>query len=480
MARVVISHFSGIYHLGEWRSSVFYEGLIEALIAEGNDVLQLISSDFLPRPWNGSNKPFLPEFKQQALEAIKTFNPDLVIAFNNSTIEDIEKTVDCPIVLWDADSFTFFNNKDEIKANTGRYTYFAFSNFGVQDYRNMLGLSADKVHRVSAATGIKAESRKKKYNISFIGTYFSWPWQLRDLYQISPKSFFELLDQAEKLDDDALNHLLKSESYQSLGITSGHVRHCAAGQERMQVIAAIAPLGLGLFGDAGWQNIASLSLSAARSYHHERVFTQSHNAAIYNRSELAISIAHSQNVSGYPWRVKDIMASNAVLVSDRKPDLISDFGQQVPLQLFDNPSEAYHLCKKLLAEPALRADVVAASQAAIALGHTWHQRLSEISSIVSVPMIGLGQPGHYQRFRLQLPDRVIRLQKLLDKMEKIKSKALGWLPKKGPPRPRIRIRQRIYQNLIKGRIPAAASYALLSYNNSNSAKEIPEYKANDA
>ena len=32
--------------------------------------------------------------------------------------------------------------------------------------------------------------------------------------------------------------------------------------------------------------------------------------------ELECDVSHSQNVTGYPWRVQDIMASDACLVSD--------------------------------------------------------------------------------------------------------------------------------------------------------------------
>ena len=58
---------------------------------------------------------FFTYIKEHVLESIKNFDPDLVISFNNSSVEGIENAVNCPIAFWDADSFQFFNDKDKIK-----------------------------------------------------------------------------------------------------------------------------------------------------------------------------------------------------------------------------------------------------------------------------------------------------------------------------------------------------------------------------
>ena len=115
MAKIVITHMSPFLFNGEFQSSVFYDGLIKGFNDEGHDVLQIITSDFLKSPWNGSNDPFSQASKNQVAQKIKDFTPDLVISFNNSSITDIENIVDCPIALWDADTFQFFNDKEKIR-----------------------------------------------------------------------------------------------------------------------------------------------------------------------------------------------------------------------------------------------------------------------------------------------------------------------------------------------------------------------------
>ena len=172
MANIVITHFSGIFRDGGFQSSCFFDGLIKGFREEGHNVLQVITSDFLAHPWNGTNRPISSGIQAQVIDKIKAFKPDLIISFNNSSINGIEDAVNCPIALWDADTVRFFNNKDYIKKNTDRFFYLAFSSHGVNDYKTYFNAPENRIGRVPVATEVRAVSEEKKYNISFIGNPF--------------------------------------------------------------------------------------------------------------------------------------------------------------------------------------------------------------------------------------------------------------------------------------------------------------------
>ena len=72
-----------------------------------------------------------------------------------------------------------------------------------------------------------------------------------------------------------------------------------------------------------------------------------HNELVYNRSKLSLSVSHKQVVTGYPWRVLDILASSSVLVADHKADLIEDF-PNLDIPVYRSTRELLSLTKQLL------------------------------------------------------------------------------------------------------------------------------------
>ena len=175
MANILISHFSPVRQGGQWQSVCMYDGLIQELRAQGNHVMQIISSDFVQRPWNGTNAWCWPFEKKPTIDTIKNFQPDLVIAFNNSMPEGIADAVACPIILWGADSFPFWNDRESLRKNVGRYHFFFYSERDVAECREFLKDSSAPISVVRNATAIRAVRQEKTYNLSFIGTNFALP-----------------------------------------------------------------------------------------------------------------------------------------------------------------------------------------------------------------------------------------------------------------------------------------------------------------
>ena len=321
-----------------------------------------------------------PFEKKPTLDTIKDFQPDLVIAFNNSMPEGIADAVACPIVLWGADSFSFWNDKASLRKNVGRYHFFFYSERDVAECREFLKDSSAHISVVRNATAIRAVRQEKTYNLSFIGTNFALPVPVKRRCLTDSRELSRYID-----------HTMSAQERKNLH----------AGEIRRRLLMTVAPLGIRIFGSS-WDDVALCSLDVARGIDRRAVYSMAHNQDIYNRSYIGISIAHTQAVTAYPWRILDVMASSAVLVSDTKADLVSDFGKKVPLQLYETSYEAYLRCQNLLEDPVLRAEVTQASQEAIDVGFRWSHRFKDIEQIVGVSLLNRGSSkarGLYTRLR---------------------------------------------------------------------------------
>ncbi len=378
MANIVITHFSAIISDGTHKSACFYDGLMKGFAEQGHNVLQVVTSNFLITPWNGTNKTVTQSIKENALKEIKEFKPDLVLSFNNSSIEDLEKEVDCPIVLWDADTFTFFNDKEKIKKNADRYHYVSFANSGIADYKKNLNISDKNICRIPGATEIRAKKIEKRYNISFIGNPF-----------FPRKEALEFLTQNPEIMIKEKDFFLQNEVRwrkfcKTKSISLEEILFYDAGSRRVKMIATLLDLGMHIFGPTNWLSLSPYLIEILNSYDPSHVFSLEHNELVYNRSKMSVNICHSQNVSGYPWRIADILASDSVLLSDYKVDLVKDFGKEVPLQIYHSPPEAYEISKKLLGDTQLREDIIARQNACIEKNFRWKHRFPLLQDLTGV------------------------------------------------------------------------------------------------
>lgn len=390
MANLVITHFSGIFFNGTYQSSCYYDGMISALLEEGHNVLQIITSNFLSHPWNGSNRPYSEFKRQRVLKEVVAFKPDLIISFNNSSIEGIEDALDCPIALWDADSFRFFNDKKKLLKNQDRYCYFAFSSTGLDDYDKEIDSKAAIKARVPSATHVRHLDTEKRYNISFIGNAFF----NSDTLQLFLKDHPEFVDLAE--DEISKISDFKTSIAGKRGIRKTELLFQSSGLGRANVVFNLFDYDIKIFGDQEWYNIGSLDSRVFKAYDPSKVYSLAHNELIYNRSKISLNVSHKQNITGYPWRVLDIMASSSALITDSKPDFIRDFpGIKAPI--YNSISDLLRLTSNLLEDEAWRKEYVFQCNNAVDEGFRWKHRFALISQITGVDMSPRDEEGLYQQ-----------------------------------------------------------------------------------
>lgn len=401
MAKIAFFNFTPVIVNNDWKNVCYYEGLIKSFLENGNDVYQFVTNEFLIKPWNGSNEAVSKPHKEEVLAELKAFNPDFIISFNHSFIEDADKVLDCPIILWEADAPKYFSDQDYIKKNIDRYLFFAFSEFVEMDFKNRFGASENQVFRIRNATAVQAEKIAKKQNISFIGSCFENPIVVVRLFRESPQKFFDFLKLCDGQDEKKIENLIQNSDYSQSGLKTNHIIDIRTSQKRLQTLSAVADLGLAIWGDSKWQNQYTHSIDLALSYDDRLAYSLEHNQDIYNKSKVSINVSHAQAITGYPWRVLDILASDSVLVSDSQKDLIDDFGKDVSLQLYNNPFEAREICRKIIIDDSLRNDIIAQQNEAINKNYRWEQRFAEIERILKVSLLNNPQIGTLKKFKLQ-------------------------------------------------------------------------------
>ncbi len=394
MARILIGLSNAIKKNEEYCITGWNEQLCNALVRNGNDVLVYIPNYFHKYIFCGQNN-LKKEINETALvQDIKNFNPDLVIAFNNSIYHNISNIVDCPIILWGADTDTLWNQQDLIKKNVGRYLFFCFSEQEMKPRMVRYGIPKDKIFNVRVATDLHNTNIKQDKNISFIGTNFAIPDKFSNFIQefsgtnglqtvvrtIFNDPFISkerILDMIKNEPDDFRNAFSK--------ISQDDYILFFSGEKRISVLHAVSDLGLNLYG-VDWKRIHDILPSLFACFNKQVITTAQENEYIYNSSKICINISHEQTKFAIPYRVCDIMASGGCLVSSRTPYFTNVFKLDTIPQ-FDSPEAAHDICKKLLDNDSMRQDIVAQCNDIIAKSWRFENRFKEIEQILNINLL---------------------------------------------------------------------------------------------
>src|SRR5574344_1187150 len=167
MSRILISFFSNMTWLSPIKPDSFVESFSNVLKRNGNDVLSITTNYF-----KDEKKVFKYINTNKVIDEVKKFNPDLIIAFNNSlpSVKILEHTT-CPIVLFAADSPSFFENKDIINKYIDRY-FFVNSSTDTLNAINewFQNIKSERNLLFGHASDIRAKEMEKDINISFVGS----------------------------------------------------------------------------------------------------------------------------------------------------------------------------------------------------------------------------------------------------------------------------------------------------------------------
>ena len=404
MARILLSFSNSICDNGHYKLGSMYDQLTEELVLAGNELLLYLPNRFQKRMFESQNELLdgIDETKLQ--EDIKLFNPELIISFNNTMYNRLLEITSCPIILWGADTEYFWNAKDTIKQHLGRYYFFCFSQQEIKPRQELFKIQNDRIFWVTTATNIQNTHQIPDKNISFIGTCFSTnnllaqlikkysgTDSLRQLLKNFKNYFFEQdIDLLYKISDsDFINDFNK--------IPIDNYTSFFSGEKRKHALLNICDMDLHIWGNPGWIDVVNFSPQLASCFHPQPVYSKQHNEYIYNTSKLCVNINHDQSINGINFRVLDVMASNACLVTSKSPFLDNIFNKclripvwnkmfkkYIQIPSFNDAYEVRNICQKLLKNEAMRQDIVAASNEAIETKWRWHHRLVEIEQIMGI------------------------------------------------------------------------------------------------
>jgi hypothetical protein len=375
MANILISFYQPIIENDIEKLYCFYDSLSLELENYGNNVLMLNT-----KPYGAIFRGLFDLTNDDLLVSIVKFSPDLIIAINNQICNSILKATSCPVLVNDADGIDFFANKELFSNYKDRYFFLTYYETWSKNELESLNIDNNKIINIHMATSVKPEKKEKEHNISFIGSKMIGGGCFKTKYN-SPEAYKVL---QEYWKDNTCDYEAVMEKYYDKQNFSA-LEIFQLFDSRNYILSSVYDLGLSLYG-AGWEqpsDIMGLSLAFCDT----PVFSLKHNQDLYNSSKICLSISHAQTRGyAFPWRCYDIMASNGLLISSYSRLLEEKTSGFLSIPMYHSPFDVRGLCKKYLAEPNLREDIISLSNEFIDKYGRWKDNFEHIESFLNVQL----------------------------------------------------------------------------------------------
>jgi spore maturation protein CgeB len=141
---------------------------------------------------------------------------------------------------------------------------------------------------------------------------------------------------------------------------------------RVRRVEALAPLGISVYGDTGWQGRAAGYVGIAD---HGDELTRIYNASLLN---LDVPRIYQRDIA--TMRVFDIMACGGVVLSEPSPDLLELFTDGSELVCYSSARELSEKSARLLAFEQERASIGRAAYAAVRREHLLEHRFERLAA----------------------------------------------------------------------------------------------------
>lgn len=390
MARILLSYFSDY---GE----AMYDAICSVLRKNGNDIFRFnINCDYVESTgWGGECKII----DNKIISQINTFSPEIVLNFNHSLPINLYDVISdtCKICIIDADNPETFWNKGLLSHNSKRYFFLGLQSYSKEMYEKcLLRALEDEVDYIyfPPATVVKSENLAQDKNISFIGSNF-YPLYIPENDNFYKKEALLLYDEFVKnyfFPFENVNN--KEETWYCSNELYKDIRAYYVGQDRLKSMQVLTDLGFTFYGVRWWNRIAYYDFELAKCFDDTPKVSIEDNQWVYNTSKVSVNISHPQAKSSFSWRVMDIMASNACLLMEDKPDWKDLFGKFLSKETLDTViySDRYDMRKKaiiLLKDDNLRARCVADLNNAIEQNGRWEHRFIHLEKFLNVSILGL-------------------------------------------------------------------------------------------
>ncbi len=387
MSKILVS-FPGDFVNGKYYYYSFYEGLLNALCRNGNQVLYMIANDFLQDYSSRQNICNKDIDKTKLDNYLKSENIDLVIAFNNIRYENLHQVLECPFVVWGVDSFPFYFDKDKLKESSSRFIIFGNNEEDTQTLNKEL--NSNKIELLRFATDVRADTIDdgNKINIIFIGRY----WDNLLLHNVRSGN---LTIEQVKILDKVFRKDLNATTENAFGLAGVSpdfcmpktaILHSIATADRESVLLGICDLGLNLYGQ-GWEKA---HYKLVLNFIPRIVYSEKDLSSLFNNSRICFNMSHLQaGHCGFSFRLLDGMASSACLVTDYKPiyDKIFGYKNLIPTYKYGDSHAAYNVCKYILDNEDIRLNIVKESHKVIESNFRFEHRFKTLEDFTGVSLL---------------------------------------------------------------------------------------------
>jgi len=434
MANILITYFK-IQEIGMGKTLAFWDGLFQELKNNGNNLFVINTAYFNDYHNNIVKNKKLDNL---ILDRVAQFKPELIITFNHRIPYCLlEKYKDVPTIIWDGDELKYFCDLNYIKNNIERYKIFSIVDAWKEDYLNF-GFKESQIYQMPPATAIYKEDIEQDVPVSFLGGIHYDNRKIKNLIKSHKyeDQFFNIQQEFlhnNTYDFEGLFKKYFKEDYEKLGLCKFDLYTFF--NYRWLTLSNLLDLGLKISG-LRWDEVVNVMPQLVTAFYKENVWSLKDNQDFYNRSKISVSPIHPQaQGSGFPWRIYDVMASNACLVSEYSSDLIELTRNYVEIPMFHTPWQAREICQDLLKDEKARKEIVTASQKYVDNNARWIHRFKRIEEIMNIKIINENQTGTYINI-----DTDIEFQNLISQQKNTENKKLKL---------KDRIRYKVWNHLNK-------------------------------
>ncbi|EJL38187.1 hypothetical protein PMI01_00212 [Caulobacter sp. AP07] len=166
------------------------------------------------------------------------------------------------------------------------------------------------------------------------------------------------------------------------------MQNIVTNRQRLSVVERLAPHGLALFGNSNWRRLMASNKAVLDAFQPgPAVASHADLRKVYDASKIAINLPQRHvSQEAIQYRVVDIMASNALLITHRSDpsDLYRIFGEDCPVPTFGDQDELERLCAHYLRNEDERLAVVHACNALVRQGFSFRDRALDLLRIAGL------------------------------------------------------------------------------------------------
>lgn len=434
MARILFSTHSSSSFAGNAKDC-FTEEFINVLIRNGHEVLYFQNNELYSCS-NVSNDIF-DDVKDVVRQAIESFRPELILTFNNALPgDDVLEYTNVPVLVYPADMTCFWRGKKALLKNLDRYYFLAVSEKLTDDIKKDIRPSVHRIIPFGHVTDMQKVDIMQDIAISFVGSIANYSpctvnfWKSladddieTEQKEIVKDSYYKALDRFSS--NTGCDMGFNMNRYITYGphLTQDEINResifLLTCRERVKTLSELSELGLRIFGFPNqWPQAFQFDHVLFRCFSFIPSVTYEQNKVTYNRSKVSLNLYHANHTDGFSWRVCDILASNAVLLSNRKKDLETLLEGYLPLPMYETPAQAKDIAIKLINDDVWRRELTLSCQEMINDKCRFERYFPGIQSEIKAFKSDTKQGGSLQEFQIPVVDKDVSIfqGRIMDKI----------------------------------------------------------------